>query len=47
MRGSFVIVIIYTGALLLHDELPLEEIRPIIHSTGGVWDVVVFKVKQI
>jgi len=37
MCGSFVIVISYTGALLLHDELPLEEIRPIIHGTGGVW----------
>ena len=34
MCGSFVIVIISTGALLLHDELPLEDIRPIIHGLG-------------
>jgi len=36
MCGSFVIISIYTGALLLHDELPLEEILPFIHGTGGV-----------
>jgi len=37
MCGSFVIVIICAGALLLQGELPLEDIRPIIHGTGGVW----------